>query len=127
MPLVKNVKHLDAMEEAELRRDDLGRGDEGRGRVGGTVTSTSSFIGEATSTTCTKRWSMMSHAGVEGAGVAVGGNGLSWQSTKCGQCFKTASSRESAQKSMKLITLAIACWMRGLRPGNQFLKADHRL
>ncbi len=100
MPLVKNMKHLDAMEEAELRCDDLGWEDEGQGQVGGIVTSTSSFTGEATSTTCTKHWSMMSHAGVEGAGIAVGGNGLSWQSTKCGQHFKTASSRESAQKSV---------------------------
>src|SRR5258708_35728556 len=78
VPLVKNMKHLDAMEEVELRRDDSGRGDEGRGRVGGTVTSTSSFTGEATSTTRTKHWSMTSHARVEGAGVAAGGNGLSW-------------------------------------------------
>src|SRR5260370_42705783 len=119
------MKHLDAMEEAELRCDDLGWEDEGQGQVGGIVTSTSSFTGEATSTTRTKHWSMMSHARVEGAGVAVGGNGLSWQSTKCGHCFKTASSRESAQKPMKLINLAIACWLRGLRPVNQFPMANH--
>ena len=73
MPPVKNVKHLDTMEKAELRCDDSGPGDEGQGRVHGTVTSAFSFTGEATSTMHMKCWSMTSHAGVEGAGVAVGG------------------------------------------------------
>ncbi len=92
MPLVKNVKHLDAMEEAELRHDDSGWGDEGQGQVGGMVTSASSFTGEATSTMHTKCWSMTSHAGVEGAGVAVGGADplSSASSLRCGLQKKLA-------------------------------------
>jgi hypothetical protein len=44
---------------------------------------------------------MTSQVGVGEADVEAGGRGLSWQITKHGQCFKTGSSRELAQKSMK--------------------------
>jgi hypothetical protein len=41
---------------------------------------------------------------VEAAGIAVGGSGLTWQSTKHSQCFKTVS---------------VGKWGMGIRPSRE--------